>query len=72
MFESPRSLTAVIHVRFHYKEADGKGGSEGGVALMDKILEQASELPPELQEVVVKFADYLNGLKNDGQNPGEN
>lgn len=66
MFESPKSLTAVIHVRFHYQEPDGKGGSEGGVALMDEILEQTSELPPELQEVVVKFVDFLKG-KDNGQ-----
>lgn len=71
MFEAPKSLTAVVHVRFHYQEPEGKvGGSE--VELMDRVMDRVSELPPELQELVVKFTDYLKELKGNGQDPGKN
>ena len=60
MIESPKSLTAVVHVRFHYKELETKPIGEGEIEIMSRILDRTSELPPELQEMVVKFTDYLN------------
>ena len=58
MIKSPKSLTAVIHVRFHYREAETKT-TEGGVEALSKLFDQASELSPEHQELLIKFADHL-------------
>ena len=56
----PKSLTAIVHVRFHYKELETKPVGGGEIEIMSRILDQASELPPKQQEILVKFADYLN------------
>ena len=71
MLESPKSLTATIHVRFHYKEVEPGPVDAGETEIMSKVLDQAAELSPELQELLVKFADYLKGLskKPGGQSP---
>jgi len=63
MIESPKSLTAVVHVKFHYREPEAKPETEGEVEMLSRILNQASEMSPEMQEILVKFADYLNNLK---------
>jgi len=34
--------------------------TEGEVEIISRILDQASELPPNLQEIMIKFADYLS------------
>jgi len=62
-FQSPKSLTAIIHVRFHYKEEQGKEASDSEIAMMSRILDHASELPKDQQEILVKFAEYLEKLK---------
>lgn len=64
MIQSPKSLTATIHVRFHYSEPETKEtkSNQGQVEIMAQILDRASELDPDLQEMLVKFADYLNRL----------
>lgn len=68
MMESPKSLTAIVHVRFHYKEPETKLVSESELEMLGRILDRASELPPEQQEIMVKFAKYLAEL---GQKTGE-
>jgi len=75
--ESPRTLTAVIRVRFNYKEEEEKkkeeaSASEGELELINHILEQASQLSPEHQELLAKFAEYLNGLVRGGEEQSPN
>ena len=60
MIESPKSLTAIVHMKFHYGERETKPIGEGEIEIMSRILDRTSELSPELQEMVVKFTDYLN------------
>jgi len=70
--EAPKSLTAVVHVRFHYEEPAPKPPSRGEIEVLDSMLRCASDLDPSLQELLVKFADHIkrscerNGY---GQNP---
>lgn len=67
--ESPKSLTAIVHVNFHYGELEAKPVGQNEIVMMGRILDQASELDPELQKILARFADYLNGLKTDAQSP---
>ena len=63
MIESPKSLTAVVHVRFHYGEAESKATGRR-VETLSKLLDHASELRPEHQELLVKFANHLKETCN--------
>jgi len=63
MIESPKSLTAVVHVRFHYGEAETKS-TERGVEALSKLFDQTSKLSPEHQELLVKFANHLKETCN--------
>lgn len=65
--KNPKSLTGTIHLpdarlSFHLS-FDGKGvedDSEGDeTRLLGSILDQAINLPPEMQELLIKFADYI-------------
>lgn len=62
--ELPKSLTAVIHMTFHYKEGEAKPVAEAEIVILNSVLARASELSPEQQETLLKFADYLNDLRN--------
>lgn len=64
MFQAPKSLTATVHVRFHYQEPESGAVDAGEIEMVSKILDQASELSPELRELLVKFANYLNELSH--------
>jgi len=64
MFETPKSLTAVVHVRFNYQESAAKTPDSEEIEILSNIVDQASNLSPEMQEIVVKFADYLGKLTN--------
>lgn len=66
MFDSPKSLTATIYVQFHYKEPEG-GIEPGEVELVNKILDQASDMSPEQRELLLAFAGYLNQLGKNEQ-----
>ena len=71
MIGPPKSLTAIVHVRFHYDE---EGETEPGAAdleMVGKLLERASKMEPDMRDILVKFADYLQkvGRKEDGQSP---
>lgn len=63
MIKSPKSLTAVVHVKFHYEEIEPKPVSERDVEMVSQILTKASGLAPELQELLVKFAGHLSQVK---------
>jgi len=62
MIKSPKSLTAIVHVKFHYKEPETKPVGQSEIEMMARVLDQASHLEPEMQEILVKFANYLNQL----------
>lgn len=59
MLQTPKSLTAVVHVKFHYKEPEMKSVSEGEIEMVSRMLNHASEMPVEYQEILIKFADHL-------------
>lgn len=67
MIRTPKSLTAVVHVDFHYEETNPKPVSERDVEMVSQILAKASGLGPELQECLVKFAGYLSQVKETGE-----
>lgn len=73
MLKTPKSLTAVVHVKFHYKEPEMKSISESEIEMVSRILNHASEMPAEYQEILIKFADYLNQFagKTGGQRPAK-
>lgn len=60
MFEPPKSLTATVHVRFHYKEPESEPVTKDETERIARILDRAAEMSPEMQEMFIKFADYLN------------
>jgi len=64
MMETPRSLTAIVHLRFNYDEKDTKGKkdkpiAEGELETLNKLMDQAADLPVDMQEMLVKFGSYL-------------
>ena len=67
MFESPKSLTATIYVRFHYKEPEIETAGQGTTKTISRILDQATEMDPDLQELLNKFASYLNEQSQKGE-----
>jgi len=62
MTETPKSLTAVAHVKFNYQETEAKTSDTREIEMLSRILGQTSSLSPERQEIMVKFADYLSKL----------
>jgi len=72
MIELPKSLTAIVHVRFHYGEG-GKNTEPRRAELLSKVLDRASELNPELQMMLVDFAGHVDRVSSDlgsgGQSP---
>lgn len=71
MNEAPKSLTAIIHVTFDY--GGGKRTTPRRAELLSQIVERASELNPEHQEMLINFAGHVekgsSGRGNDGQSP---
>lgn len=59
MIETPKSLTAIVHVRFHYEESKSKLPSEGEIEILANLMDKASELDPDFQEILIKFASHL-------------
>jgi len=66
-----KSLTATVHlpdmdvhlfVQFEQKRGRTKPVVDSDIELLSKILDQASEAPQELQEMLLKFADYIKDL----------
>ena len=62
MIQPPKSLTAIVHMRFQYQEPETRPAGEGEIELISNILEQAADLPPDLQATLLQFADYLSKL----------
>ncbi len=63
MLERPKSLTAVVHVNFKYSESESKKISESEIEILNRVLDKASELTPDMQEILVKFAEYMNKVQ---------
>ena len=59
MIQGPKSLTATVHVRFNYTETELKTDSGGHTQMIAKLLENITELDPDLQELFIKFASYM-------------
>jgi len=59
-FRLPTSMTALINVRFHYDEENKQLVGEMELRLLDELMEKAEGLNPDLQEILVKFAQTLN------------
>ena len=63
MIESPKSLTAVIHINFHYRET-GAEATKRGIEALSKLLDQSLELSPEHLELLIKLASRLAETSN--------
>lgn len=66
MMQSPRSLTATVHVRFYYDDQEAASGSkrqasdsESHTKIIADILDKASDMDLGLQELLVRFAEFL-------------
>ena len=75
MMSTLKSVTGVLHLpdlrlnfylSFDETEPEGEDAKKIG-----RIMDQASDLTPEMQEVLIKFADFLekHGEKASGQGP---
>lgn len=54
----PKSITATIRIEINGNGSQVKGGNNQ-VELISRIMSQASELDPECQELLFKFAFFL-------------
>jgi len=72
MMGMPKSLTAIVHVRFHYENVKhtGSDGEPRRAELLSRIVERAADLSPELQKILEEFAKQVGEVPNeDGQSP---
>jgi len=68
----PKSLTAIVHMRFHYEDVESTGGDgePRRAELLSRIVERAADLSPELQKILGEFAKQVGEVSNgDGQSP---
>jgi len=47
-------------MRFHFDEHKKRLVGEAEIQVLDELLGRAGDLEPELQEMLVKFADYVS------------
>jgi hypothetical protein len=69
MMELPESLTAIVHVRFHYGKGNGNGEERCGTEprraeLLSKIVEKVSTMSPELQKVFEEFTERVEEVNS--------
>ncbi|MBU0598909.1 hypothetical protein KKF61_08065 [Patescibacteria group bacterium] len=62
MISQPKSLTATIHIKFHYKDPEKKPETKPNVERLARILKQAEDLDPDMMGILYKFASYLEEL----------
>lgn len=67
-FKSPKSLTAIVHVKFHYQELE-KPVTQSEIEMMSEILDHVSELNPDHRDIIINFVDYLSQRKENSQSP---
>jgi len=56
----PTSMTALINLKFHYDEETGKLSGEVDLQLLDELIGEAKDLQPDLQEILIRFAQSIN------------
>jgi hypothetical protein len=69
MNEIPKSLTAIVHVRFQY--GGGISTKPRRAELLSQVVERASELNPELQEMLVNFAGHVDNKPSERRGNGQ-
>ncbi len=69
MMEAPKSLTAIVHVKFHYE--DDRSTEPRRAELLSRMLEHAVELKPELQQMLVDFASHMDKVSSEPGNGGQ-
>ena len=62
MTETPKSLTAAVHVRLNYQESGAEAPDSREIEILSKIIDHTSSLSPEGLEVVAEVTDYLVDL----------
>jgi len=67
--EAPKSLTAIVHVKFHYE--DNRSTEPRRVELLSKMLEHAADLKPELQQMLLDFASHMHKVSSEPGNGGQ-
>ncbi len=67
--ETPKSLTAIVHVKFHYD--DNRSTEPRRAELLSRMLEHAVELKPELQQMLVDFASHMDKVSSEPGNGGQ-
>ena len=67
MSQIPKSLTAIVHVRFNTKDGETRSAENTEIEIVGRILDRASEMPLADQQMLMRFADYL---KQFAQVPG--
>ena len=56
----PTSMTALINIKFRYDEETRKLSGEVDLQLLDELMGEAKDLQPDLQEILIRFAQSLN------------
>jgi len=56
----PTSMTALINIKFHYDEETRKLSGEVDLQLLDELIGEAKDLQPDLQEILIRFAQSIN------------
>ena len=69
MMQGPKSLTATVHVRFNYDEPEVKTAVGGQVQIIAELLEHTADLDPQLQELLIKFANHLKATNTQEPKP---
>lgn len=71
--QMPKSLTATVHVDFNYKKCRAGPPREVEIKILDRLMNRAADLEPAMQEMVDKFAAYMDRVyperEGDGQDP---
>lgn len=67
MMQSPTSLTATIHVKFHYGEPGSKLIDDSQLEMINAILHGANNLDPALQELIIGFVHHLKEVNKDDE-----
>lgn len=57
--ELPKSLTAIVHMRFHYEPPPTRPLSEAALETLNSLMDRAAELDADAQEILAKFAEYI-------------
>ena len=68
MMNSPKSLTATVHIRFNYDGPEAKPVEESQVEMINRILDGAADLDPTLRDLLISFVAHLSEVSN--QNNG--